>query len=128
MAGNVIKSRRATEILAEFEKDFGRESDPIRVLLTVMMSSDKTWELRCECAKAVLPYLYPKLTTMQITGKDEGPIELASITAIMMNPALADAAETLALALASKRLPAPANQPRDDHGIPESPTTPGGNS
>jgi hypothetical protein len=59
---------------------------------------------RLDAAKNVANYLYPRLNAQQITGADDGPLEVATLdlTAIMANPALASAAQELALMMAEQ--------------------------
>jgi hypothetical protein len=65
---------------------------------------------RMDAAKSVIKYLVPALLATQITGKNEGPLEVAAfdMTQLMMNPAAVEAAQQLALAMVEmKTLPAP---------------------
>src|SRR5579862_3385949 len=64
-----------------------------------------TLDMKMEACRIVSGYLYPKLSTTQVTGKDEGPIAVAAldITAILQNPELAQAAQRLALGLAAQK-------------------------
>ena len=54
---------------------------------------------RLDAAKNVAGYLYPRLSAQQVTGKDDGPVAVAAldVAAILANPALAAAAQELAL-------------------------------
>lgn len=68
-------------------------------------------EMRADLAKYVSRFMYPTLTASQITGADEGPIELEALTvsleAIMQDPEAVAAAQTLSL-LIDAREAAPA--------------------
>jgi hypothetical protein len=78
-------------------------------------------EVRADLAKYVARFCYPVLTASQITGADEGPVEVAafSITDLMLNPAACEAAQKLALAMAeTKQLPAAATEgPSAPHDV-----------
>lgn len=71
---------------------------PKRVKVTVDLAT------RLDAAKSVVNYLYPRLNAQQITGADDGPLELAALdlTAIMANPQLAAAAQEMALMMADQ--------------------------
>jgi hypothetical protein len=71
-------------------------------------------ELKIDICKALLNFFHPRLNATQITGANEGPVELATLdlTPILANPELARAAQEIALALAEQEaaqcaLPAP---------------------
>jgi hypothetical protein len=56
---------------------------------------------RLDAAKAVTPYLHPRLNAQTISGPGDGPLEVAGLdmTKIMENPALVEMAQALALAM-----------------------------
>jgi hypothetical protein len=56
---------------------------------------------RLKILREVAHYICPKIHGLQVTGRDGGPIQHAHIdvTHIMMDPALAEMAESLALAM-----------------------------
>ena len=60
-------------------------------------------EERMKCGRDLMRYLMPTLSAMQVTGADGGPLQLeqVDVTHLMMDPALAQAAQTLALGLSS---------------------------
>ncbi len=62
-------------------------------------------DMLTDAAKCTLQYLYPKLSGISHTGPDgEGPVETVSLnlTAILANPELCRAAETMALLMAEQ--------------------------
>ena len=73
--------------------------DGTETLVKVAVSLDT----RLDAAKTVMNYLYPRLSAQQISGKDEGPVQVAradfDITSIMNNPELCAAAQSLSLML-----------------------------
>jgi hypothetical protein len=70
-------------------------------------------DVRIDCAKYVSRFLHPTLSATQVTGADEGPVQVVNAdltTLIMGDPAMVDAAQKLALLMARPdALPAPAN-------------------
>jgi hypothetical protein len=56
---------------------------------------------RMDALKALCPYVMPRLQATQVTGKDDGPIAVATldISRIMADPALVEQAQNIALAL-----------------------------
>jgi hypothetical protein len=60
---------------------------PMDFLLTVMRDDNKDLDTRIEAAKAVAPYVHPKLSSVDATvsGKDGGPIE-QSLTVQFIKP------------------------------------------
>ena len=70
-------------------------------------------EMRVDLAKYVSRFIHPTLTATQVTGKDDGPIEMASlnISAILSDPALVEQAQNIALAMVeADRNPEPAQR------------------
>jgi hypothetical protein len=61
---------------------------------------------RLSACRDVAGYLYPKLSAQQVTGKDDGPLAVATldVTQILANPALADAAQQLALMVVEQEI------------------------
>ena len=53
----------------------------------------------------LLPYIHPKLAATELTGRDGGPLASAhlDINALLADPTLAEAAQTLAIAIAEKQ-------------------------
>lgn len=81
-----------------------------------------TMDLRLDAAKTVVNYLYPRLNAQQITGPNEGPIELArantELERAMMTPEGVEAVQKLALLMAQADTPpAPARilPPADEY-------------
>lgn len=75
---------------------------------TVMVDGKKTrvemaipLDTRLDAAKTVVNYLYPRLTAQQVTGKNDGPIEVAGldITKLLQDPAMVEMAQSLAIAM-----------------------------
>jgi len=56
---------------------------------------------RLDAAKAVLPYLMPRLSATQLSGRDQGPVAVATfdVTRLLSDPALAAKAEEVGMAL-----------------------------
>jgi hypothetical protein len=68
---------------------------PLRRMAPIDMAT------KIDCAKALAPYMYPRLSATQVTGSNNGPLKVAvDMRAILMNPTLAEAAQTLALSMA----------------------------
>lgn len=66
---------------------------------------------RMDALKAICPYVMPRLQATQVTGKDDGPLAVATldISRILADPALVEQAQNLALAMVdADRNPAPA--------------------
>jgi hypothetical protein len=61
-------------------------------------------EERMRTLRDLASYAVPKLVATQITGKDEGPVQVATldIAALMSDPKQAEAAQLIALALAQE--------------------------
>jgi hypothetical protein len=61
-------------------------------------------ETRTDLAKYVSRFMYPTLTATQVTGRDEGPVEVVGfdITKLLQDPAMVEMAQTLGLALAER--------------------------
>jgi hypothetical protein len=120
------RKKRSPAMVRELADKMG--VDPIQFLLKVIASDTVeevrivegkktrvtvpvTIEMKMDACRIVSGYLYPKLSTTQVTGKDEGPVELATldISAIIADPALVEMAQKLAITMAeADRNPAPA--------------------
>ena len=76
------------------ELEFAADGTERRVKVPV------TRELKISISQSLLNYFSPKLSTTAITGPNEGPLEVGviDINALMDNPALVAAAQTLSLA------------------------------
>lgn len=79
-------------------------------------------EVRIDAAKYVSRFCYPVLSATQVTGADEGPVQVvgADMTALIMgDPAMVDAAQRLALLMARPdTLPAPAAPADEPRALP----------
>jgi hypothetical protein len=51
-------------------------ADPVEMLAKTMNDEKVPLDLRTDCAKALLPYVYPKLSAVEVTGRDGGPVEV----------------------------------------------------
>jgi hypothetical protein len=70
-------------------------------------------EERLKMLRDLQQYIQPKLTAVQVTGKDEGPVNVQTvdIAAILRDPAAAQAAQSLAMAMALADADRPAIEP-----------------
>lgn len=110
----------------------GAVVDPLELLLRVSSDAGLPWDLRVDAAKGARKALYPDLQTTQISGLNDGPIEIqAAMLALMSDPTKAAAAEMLSIALSSpnagRQLAAAPEDIRDADVIPSS-TVPAENS
>jgi len=64
---NKANAAKAAEIAASGET-------PMDYMLGVMRDPSKEHAIRLDAAKAVAPYVHPKLANIEHTGKDGGPI------------------------------------------------------
>lgn len=74
-------------------------------------------ELKIDICKTLANFFYPRLSATQVTGRDDGPVAVATldVTAILANPELAKAAQDLALAICEQETA----QDRIERGLPE---------
>ncbi len=97
------KTREAArDILAKIQAELGADAqvDPLEGLLRAGASTTLSWDLRIDAWKAARKALYPDLTTTQITGKDDGPLQFQGfMAAILADPEKARAAELLSLSM-----------------------------
>ena len=78
---------------------------------------------RLRAATALAPFVMPRLQATQVTGKDDGPVQVErtlDVSAILANPQLAAAAQELALMVVdaeaqARGLPEPEVQPVPDY-------------
>lgn len=47
---------------------------PLEFLLTVMRDRKHDFQLRIDAGKAAAPYIHPKLSNIELTGADKGPL------------------------------------------------------
>ena len=86
----------------------GEDGQKRKVEVTVDLAT------RLDAAKAVTPFLYPRLNAQQVTGTDGAPIAVAAldVNKLLADPAALELAQTLALRMttqgAPQQLPAPA--------------------
>lgn len=51
-------------------------ADPVEMLAKTMKDEQVPRDLRVDCAKALLPYVYPKLSAVEVTGRDGGAVQV----------------------------------------------------
>lgn len=106
------RTRQAIEICESY--DF----HPVATLITVITTgklpnADGTFAEvdtpgRLDALKSLCPYVMPRLQSTQVTGKDDGPIEVENgfdINVLMADPASIELAQALALKLAGCKEP-----------------------
>jgi hypothetical protein len=81
-------------------------------------------EERLKLLRDISQYIQPKLTAVQVTGKDEGPVNVQTvdIAAILRDPAAAQAAQSLAMAMALAEADQPQIEPAADTPELEAPS------
>lgn len=71
-------------------------------------------DMRVDAAKALAPYIHPKLQATQLTGKDDGPLDVGvDVATLLRDPAAVEAVQKVALALAAngqESAPGPGNE------------------
>lgn len=72
---NKATIEREKAAAADLEKAKADGTSPLEYLLKLMRDESKGDELRFEAAKAAAPYIHPKLSAIEHSGKDGGPIE-----------------------------------------------------
>ena len=72
------------------------EEMPIDYMLRVMHDTKADSERRDDMAKAAAPYLHPRLTSTEVTGKDGGPIQTANIDLTKLSREDLDALDDIA--------------------------------
>jgi hypothetical protein len=75
-------------------------------------------EGRLAMLKEIMQYMLPKLSATQITGKDEGPVAIATldVTRLMEDSEMLEAAQRIALGLAQQRPQIAAGPPDPNEG------------
>lgn len=53
---------------------------PLDYMLAVMRNESNTQEVRLDAANKAAPYVHPKLSAIEHTGKGGGPIEVANLS------------------------------------------------
>ena len=66
---------------------------PLEVMLTAMRfyAGLANWSAAADIAKGAAPYLHPKLSSVELTGKDGGPLAVERIERIIVDPQNPDA-------------------------------------
>lgn len=84
------------------EVEVGPDGKPLMRQINVPL------DLRLDAAKAVAPYVHPRLQATQITGQGDGPVQLdVDVAGVLADPQAAKAAQELALKLAQGRTTKP---------------------
>jgi hypothetical protein len=62
-------------------------------------------ELKIDICKTLANFFYPRLSATQVTGKDDGPLQVAALdlTTIMADPRLSAAAQEIAMLVAEQQ-------------------------
>jgi hypothetical protein len=108
--------------------------DPVTLAMSVILKarlppikgqpSEKVgMEGRLSMLKEVMQYMLPKLSATQLTGANDGPVAVATldVTQLMADPALAEAAQLLAISMSQHpQIEAHTPDPVDDSTGPES--------
>lgn len=71
-AKNKVTARREAEIAAS-------GLTPLQYMLSVMRDPKNTQEQRLDAARAVAPYVHPKLASMVLQGDPEKPVRIETI-------------------------------------------------
>lgn len=53
---------------------------PLEYMLKVMRDEDEDSHRRLSAAQAAAPYVHAKLSSIEVSGKDGGPVEITTIT------------------------------------------------
>lgn len=80
--------------------------DPIEELVTIAQSGVSV-DLRCEIAKVLAPYMYPKLNAVTISHEDQSPLveqEVNVLNLVLQSPELREAAQVLGVAQANEHV------------------------
>lgn len=131
------RKKRTAQMARELADELG--CDPLRFMMqiinadtieqTVIENGKKKrvtvaipLETRMDAAKTVANYLYPRLSAQQITGANDGPVEMVGLdlTAIMADPsaqrlAMLIASQEQEAGLAERGLPAPGFEDHPDY-------------
>ena len=73
------RNKRTAELQARIRAS---GQDPLAFLLAVMRNPKAPLELRIDVATRALPYLHPRLTAIEHSGPDKGPVEVKHYTDI----------------------------------------------
>lgn len=91
--GALNKRTRAALHAAQTGELGGGGENPVEYLLRVMRDPKKPDELRVEAAKAVAPYLQPKLSAVEMTQHDPADTYTDAELRVMMNDLLHESPE-----------------------------------
>lgn len=82
-AGSITAKTRA---IAEVAIEEG--ITPLEVMLKAMriFAGDGNWAAAADIAKGAAPYLHPKLSSVELTGKDGGPLQVERIERVIVDP------------------------------------------
>jgi hypothetical protein len=58
-------------------------ADPVEMLAKTMNDEKVPLDLRTDCAKALLPYVYPKLSAVEVTGRDGDAVQVEHDSALL---------------------------------------------
>jgi hypothetical protein len=79
---NKTADRRRRIKEAAIERAVGKLATPLEFLLETMRNPDLDMGVRIHAAARAAPYCHPKLTAIEHTGKDRGPIEVKQVSDI----------------------------------------------
>jgi hypothetical protein len=80
--------------------------DPVEELVDIAQSNISL-DLRCEIAKTLAPYMYPKLNAVTITREDDSAFVESNVNMlnlVMQSPDLTAAAQTIGVAQANEHV------------------------
>jgi len=80
--------------------------DPIEELVDIAQSAVSV-ETRCEIAKILAPYMYPKLNAVTISHEEQSPLieqEVNVLNLVMSTPELREAAQAIGVAQANEHV------------------------
>ncbi len=59
-------------------------ADPVEMLAKTMRDEKNVpLDIRIDCAKALLPYVYPRLAAVEVTGRDGDPVQVEHDSALL---------------------------------------------
>jgi hypothetical protein len=70
------RNKRTTELQARIRAS---GMDPLSFMIAVMRNAKAPLEMRFEAARSAAPYVHPKLTAIEHSGKDGGPVEAKQV-------------------------------------------------
>lgn len=60
---------------------------PLDFLLQIMRDKTRDDHMRIDAAKAAAPYVHAKKASVEVTGPDQGPVQVQQIERIIVDPA-----------------------------------------